>query len=790
MKISGSTTKPALLVAAVLAVFSLLIPQSPAPVSTVELGSVPPELKNVEWISGGGVRLGDLRDRSICVIDFFRSFYPPCLFRFAEEAAVQKKLGPDAVKFIGLSDEPAWQLRAFRGELPADFAWQAGIDLKDANFKAYLGLDAGAPLPPPFNFFAMPATLILDKTGRAVYFGSAPENIGAICEQVAAGTWDVERERKFREDDRRLDTLSAEVKAIPSGQSKRIAAVAEQLIALEIRGSKANIRLSAILAAGQKLLEDETAGGAYDKQILKCARLAVALNYFAPYELLASALFRQGEWKEAAVTLKKAADIVGSADIKERLRKRLAEYAAVLEKKTGERFDIGAAPAAASKTPADESAAPPSTLTGAEAAADMEFLHRVLQNGYAGFDEADWRLRRAGSSWQERLGAFSEKAAAKAAWTIDEFFTLAADFLKPVLDEHFYIALPKAEGTGFARRQKFTMRHDAYFTGLRLVEEGRRIVVKSADAALREYIGCEVRGLAPAKVETAALDSPALFPTVPESPKSREYLLGIFLTEPPKEPRKFVFFSKDGKQVEASLPLHRCRIKDPDAGKGDDWKLLAAGEAPLPVLRVRTAVADKFSADFLKTVDTLRDKPAAVLDLRANLGGSDTIAMNWIGLLRPGDYWIGGGNSIIAGGKGSVVRRWNPLSPGQPFSMKGPQDARPPDRPFRGRLIVVTDVNTASSGETFAGLARQIPGAVLAGENSRGCTLYGNADIIKRLPASRVVVRFGNTRFNWAGVFPIRESIGFFPDYWIDEADPYPVLARLASILEKEKGRE
>lgn len=760
-----------------------LVPAAAGPISATDLGDVPPELKNIQWMAAADVRLSELRGKSVCVVDFFRTWYAPCRFQLLEESAAQKGLGTGAVTFIGLTDEPAWLVQALRDELPRDFVWHAGLDRNDATLKALLG-----PVDNQEQKMAsaLPRTMIIDKAGRVVYFGAPPDNLRTLVGEIVAGTWDVGRARKRREDERLLVELTGELISTPPGKGERIVVLADRLAGLEIPDSLAYRRSDAMHNAAVKLLDDETSRGKYDRQALKYAYMGTEGHpWYAVYETLAKALLRTGDLKEAVAAQKKAVSVVGDEGIKSRLQKQLTEYAAALASKTGEVVDVGDSPkAATSKPAAPESNVPPSELTSAQAVEDLERLHTIILNGYAGYDDFEWKLRLAGSSWRERLKSCQEKAAGRAAWPIDEFFSLAAEFLRPIVDEHFYIALTDAEGKGFRRWEKFTVRHSAFFTDLRIVASGGRMVVRSADPAHKDLIGREVRQIPVVSVESAALDTPFLFPTVPES-AAPEYLLGVFLAAEPGEPKSFTFHADGGRSSDVRLALHRCRVKNPNAGKGEPWSMRASGDTPLPVLSVRTADEDKLTEGFLKSAETLRGAAAAILDLRANGGGSDIVAEDWCGLFFPQEYQAGTGNAIVAGGKGSVSQRWNPLSVDRPRRLEGPQGRNPAKESFRGTLFIVTDINTASSGETYAGLARQIPGAVLVGENTRGCTLYGNADIVKRLPASRIAVRFGWVRFSWAGVFPIREGVGFFPDYWIDEADPYPALAKLASLVKR-----
>ena len=90
---------------------------------------------------------------------------------------------------------------------------------------------------------------------------------------------------------------------------------------------------------------------------------------------------------------------------------------------------------------------------------------------------------------------------------------------------------------------------------------------------------------------------------------------------------------------------------------------------------------------------------------------------------------------------------------------------------------MLTDARVASSGETFAFLASQIEGAVLLGENTSGCTAYGNVEEHAPLPHSNNEQRFGRSRFVWECVRPVVEGIGIFPDYWLHESDPVGWLA-------------
>jgi hypothetical protein len=66
-------------------------------------------------------------------------------------------------------------------------------------------------------------------------------------------------------------------------------------------------------------------------------------------------------------------------------------------------------------------------------------------------------------------------------------------------------------------------------------------------------------------------------------------------------------------------------------------------------------------------------------------------------------------------------------------------------------------------------LARQIPGVVVAGQNTRGGMAVGELAIF-RLPRSGVFVSFGTRAFS-DPLGDFSEARGFLPDVWLDGPD-------------------
>jgi C-terminal processing protease CtpA/Prc len=166
----------------------------------------------------------------------------------------------------------------------------------------------------------------------------------------------------------------------------------------------------------------------------------------------------------------------------------------------------------------------------------------------------------------------------------------------------------------------------------------------------------------------------------------------------------------------------------------------------------------------------LRERDAVLLDLRGNGGGADSYAVEWCSRFSRQGFRLYTGFAAFHAGAEHPIDRWScELALELPEAEAG--SSAMPDEPYGGRLVVLVDSGTASSGESFTALASQIPGATVVGENTAGAITYGNVDQSVELPHSKLWVRGGRTKFVPAGR-EVREALGAFPDFWLDTAAP------------------
>ena len=744
----------------------------------VMVGDRIPQLNISQWHTDKKLDLSEITGKSVCVIDFNRTWYPPYKFQLLAEAKIQREFGSENIAFLLISNEPNWMIDNFKEQLPQDFVWYAAAD-PDNRLLESLGVE--------FDFFNLVHTYIIDKHGRILWADECPDDLENVLRQILSGTWSLARSQKLSDDYRAIKVLGSELDRLTAGQSGGIITVGNRIMALELPQHMEVFRNIYLRKAAEKLFESK----ALDEKSIKAASRYAKWLYkggkstdWRHHQLMANLMIACDSLLQAIRHLKRAAQVTSNQDTRLMLLSRVDEHRHKLAQRVdGSVGTIGIDGFQYQLDDERQEQLPKQKLSSKEAIEDLEEALQNLMKNYAGYDDAEWRLHLNGSGWTDRLAVYYDSMRLKEQFTLEEFFDLLGRFLNPIVDEHFTIKMPSSDGIEYVKTHSFTKRYIPFFTDLRINKVGDRFIVSSISDLNLDLNDLEIRNITTANASTAELNTWYLYPTVPSAPDTEEFLLGMFLEEKPKDEISLRFYSINGKPVLRKLTLHRCKVRYTNAGKGANWSFQSGSKGSLPILRVRTAVEEEISESFWATVDSIKHAKAAILDLRRNLGGSDAVAMNWCGAVYPQEYRMSEGNTIIAGGSGNPRSRWNPLTINTAISLQGPEELTLQDNRYDGRLFVLLDKNVASSGETFAALLRQIPGAVWVGENSRRCVSYGNADITRKLTHSRILLRYGWTLYSWGATFPTREGVGFFPDYWIDSDNPCQVIATLYDML-------
>jgi hypothetical protein len=218
------------------------------------------------------------------------------------------------------------------------------------------------------------------------------------------------------------------------------------------------------------------------------------------------------------------------------------------------------------------------------------------------------------------------------------------------------------------------------------------------------------------------------------------------------------------------------------------------------VLRVRRLVGtpddERLLAAWAANADEDFAHSRIIVDLRGNSGGNDGHTHTWVSrrLRRVDAYCTSAGWCV----RGKPLGYWNAVA--WRVALYGPEGASPSllaerhdpqpgdeleldvetydlpagDLPWSGRMLVLVDRRSRSSGESSAWLLRRGLGARLLGEPTFGMIEYGNI-VQYALPRSGLVISLP-TKSNDFG-FSV-ESVGFPVDVPLDPTTPVEDVAR------------
>lgn len=175
-----------------------------------------------------------------------------------------------------------------------------------------------------------------------------------------------------------------------------------------------------------------------------------------------------------------------------------------------------------------------------------------------------------------------------------------------------------------------------------------------------------------------------------------------------------------------------------------------------------------------------------VIDLRGNTGGNDGFTYRWaerrlrgVEAFARDSSWHVGGTLLAFWNRGVWQRALHGTELPEPLAGElevadETDDLPAGDRPWDGRMLVLVDRLTRSSGESSAWLLRQGLGARLLGEATFGMIEYGNV-VPYVLPRTGLAISLPTKRNDYG--FAV-EGVGFPVDVPLDPATPVEDVAR------------
>lgn len=379
-------------------------------------------------------------------------------------------------------------------------------------------------------------------------------------------------------------------------------------------------------------------------------------------------------------------------------------------------------------------------LSAEEAKEDVKTFFLLLKYFYSGYEYYQTQVD---------FGELQEQILSSLPNPVPSLGNILFDALYPYIDDsHFVIQ-------GENRCYRAVSRpHRAYFSDALLEErEGRYIVLNGAGV-------WKTGDVLPAEAVRAHL-----FETLPAPNGDRRYLLGVY-TQTPADSLVI---------AGAALPLHPCKTDKRLPSPGVVREETVCG---VPVIHhrsySRSAVSGFFGstdlseleAKYLESGARYREEKRLILSVLSNGGGNSNYPRAFLAGLN--DYVQ---NLVF------IARTLNPLEDPSGFAKRYtnymPEPADRMRGVFAGKLFVLQNDGTVSSGEWAVRYAKSLRDVCFVGSATRGNTRFGAIHHFE-LPHSHLYFGCGSKVF-W--MKECEKNHGFFPDYWLDSDTPVEDVA-------------
>ncbi len=406
----------------------------------------------------------------------------------------------------------------------------------------------------------------------------------------------------------------------------------------------------------------------------------------------------------------------------------------------------------------------PETITRAQALEDIEMLAYLFQNGYSGREFYEMR----GLDFEKTFRDLGEEISrADESIRVLEFENRIAESLNEIFDGH--LGITGHQGHRFYRHQ------DIYYADI-LVEkrDGAVVVIQSAVSGVQ--VGDEL---------TEGDPESFLFRTL-SPPDKKHYLIGALSDV--YCPQRTVSFNRKA----VCVPQHASRMLKATKRRDICTLIQIDGVDVLNVQRFpRSPMTAQRVQPYVEAAQTLKERPAFILDLRNNPGGSSEYSRVFFETLNRVAHWrmasavlrspvTQAGTGAAAWAKG-LSKLWKGGGDGENADKTGTRTWRlyptidaQQTGDYTGKVIVLMDRRVASSGEAAVAYSMSVKDSLRVGENTGGIGTFGD---VRRyyLPHSKLRIHMPHKLFVTAESL---EGRGYLPDFWLDTDQPVREIAR------------
>lgn len=129
---------------------------------TLKAGDPAPALKIGHWVKGNPVEIGNGRNESVFVVEFWATWCPPCRTSIPHLTEIQKKYRDDGVVVVGISTEDVAEVEPFVRKQNENMEYTVAVDVQGETTRAYMEA-AGQK--------GIPCAFIVDRSGAIAWIG-------------------------------------------------------------------------------------------------------------------------------------------------------------------------------------------------------------------------------------------------------------------------------------------------------------------------------------------------------------------------------------------------------------------------------------------------------------------------------------------------------------------------------------------------------------------------------------------------------------------------------------------
>lgn len=395
-------------------------------------------------------------------------------------------------------------------------------------------------------------------------------------------------------------------------------------------------------------------------------------------------------------------------------------------------------------------------VTLAQAKQDVDLLLRALRYGYGPYEYfgGDEAFGEAQAAILDELGAL------KNSFRGSKMISVLRNRLSFVKDGHFSVNFqPIPEMFFYFNSDAFVFEQDEHGFFTQVNDEKQYLLSVNGDTDLQNYMKCSI-----------ASDGRLI------------YSLGTLLSAGTQSPSLMAVFEHETMW----LPLEMYTAgADYDAQEAyhENWDGL------VPVVSCRNFMQQASYKSFLGAAERLKDVPVAILDLRANMGGSAAVVREWLTCydadgIAKNCYGIGCFSITTRAANYLTAQKLQYLPKLQPkdelyaYYMEEYRNGTDNYYVFNDSgalewcdaenlLFVLMDHDTASAAEWLLSALRTRENTVFVGTNSAGLLVGGPDEWIK-LPNSGIYISFGVSMLLTYDERVFEEGRGFLPDVWVN----------------------